>query len=79
LEKLLPTVTTATEVTDITVNSATCGGEVTFDGNVSVTARGICWSTSQNPTIEDNKTTDAFVYTMRVLPLGSSIIGSGNW
>lgn len=30
-------------------------------------------------TTEDNKTTDAFVYTMRVLPLGSSIIGSGNW
>ena len=58
LEKLLPTVTTATEVTDITVGSATCGGKVTFEGNVSVTARGICWSTKPNPTIEDNKTTD---------------------
>ena len=58
LEKLLPTVTTATEVTDIKVSRATCGGEVTFDGNVEVIARGICWSTSQNPTIEDNKTTD---------------------
>ena len=58
LEKLLPTVTTATEVTNIKVNTATCGGEVTFDGNVEVIAKGICWSTSQNPTIEDNKTTD---------------------
>ena len=58
LEKLLPTVTTTSEVTDITVNSAKCGGEVTFDGNVAVTARGICWSTSQNPTIEDSKTTN---------------------
>ena len=58
IEKLLPTVTTSAEVTDITVSNATCGGEVTFEGNVSVTARGICWSTSQNPTIEDNKTTD---------------------
>ena len=55
LEKLLPTVTTATEVTNITVRSATCGGEVTFNGNVSVTARGICWSTMPNPTIDDNK------------------------
>ena len=55
LEKLLPTVTTATEVTDITVRSAKCGGEVTFNGNVSVTARGICWSTMPNPTIDDNK------------------------
>ena len=58
LEKLLPTVTTATEVTNITVSKATCGGEVTFDGNVTVTARGICWSTTQNPTIEDYKTTN---------------------
>ena len=58
LEKLLPTVTTATEVTDITVSSAKCGGEVTFNGNITVTARGVCWSTSQNPTIEDNKTTN---------------------
>ena len=58
LDKLLPTVTTATEVTDITVSSATCGGEVTFEGNVSVTARGICWNTTGNPTIEDNKTTN---------------------
>ena len=56
LEKLLPTVTTATEVTDITVSSAKCGGEVTFNGNVTVTARGVCWSTTQTPTIEDNKT-----------------------
>ena len=56
LEKLLPTVTT-TEVSDITVSSAVCGGEVTFDGNLA-TVRGICWSTSQNPTIEDNKTTN---------------------
>ena len=52
-----PEVTTA-EITDITVNSAKCGGEVTFNGNVNVTARGICWSTSQNPTVEDNKTED---------------------
>ena len=56
LEKLLPTVTTA-EVTDIKLFSAVCGGEVTFDGNLSTT-RGICWSTSQNPTIEDSKTTN---------------------
>ena len=54
---ILPTVTT-TEVTNITVSSATCGGNVTSDGNGTVTARGICWSTSPNPTIADNKTTD---------------------
>ena len=58
LDKLLPTVTTTAEVTDITYTSAICGGEVTFDGNVEVIARGICWSTSPNPTIEDSKTTN---------------------
>ena len=57
LEKLLPIVTTNT-VTNIKATTATCGGNVTFDGNSTVTARGICWSTLQNPTIEDNKTSN---------------------
>lgn len=46
----LPTVITQ-EVTDITDNSARCSGEVTSDGGDAVTARGICWSTSPNPTL----------------------------
>ena len=53
----LPKVTTSA-VSEITINSAVCGGEVTSDGNGTITARGICWSTSQNPTISDNKTID---------------------
>ena len=52
-EVLLPTVITE-EVTDITTDSATSGGNVTSDGGATVTARGVCWSTSQNPTIDDN-------------------------
>lgn len=48
----LPTVSTA-EVTDITSNSARCGGNVTNEGVTSVTARGICWSTSPNPTLDN--------------------------
>ena len=51
------TVTTS-EVTEITSGSAICGGNVTADGGSAVTARGICWSTSSDPTIEDNKTED---------------------
>ena len=53
----LPTVTT-NDVTNITSSSATCGGNVTFDGGFDITARGVCWSTKQNPTINDNKTND---------------------
>lgn len=55
--KLTPTVTTA-EATSVTSNSAVTGGNVTLDGGASVTARGVCWSTSQNPTISGNHTTD---------------------
>ena len=53
----LPTVTTA-EVSDITATTATCGGNVTADDGTTVTARGVCWSTSSNPTVEDNYTTN---------------------
>ncbi len=56
-EIVLPTVTTS-DVTNITSNSATCGGNVTSDGNGTVTARGVCWSTSQNPTINNNRSID---------------------
>ena len=56
-ELLLPIITTK-EVTNIKATTATCGGNVTSDGNSTVTARGICWSTKPNPTISDNKTTE---------------------
>ena len=54
---VLPTVSTMA-VSSITQNSATCGGNVTADGGTTVTARGVCWSTSPNPTIADSHTTD---------------------
>ena len=49
-------VVTTLEPTDITANSATCGGNVTSSNGdfVSVTLRGICWSTNPNPTFNDN-------------------------
>ncbi len=56
-EVLLATVTTA-DITSPTQTSAVSGGNVTSDGGGNVTARGVCWSTSQNPTVADSKTTD---------------------
>jgi uncharacterized protein (TIGR02145 family) len=53
----LPEVTT-NEVTNIDINSAKTGGNITDNGGFPVTVRGICWSTSQNPTINDNHTTN---------------------
>ena len=57
IEEKFATVTTA-DVSEITENTAVTGGEVTDDGNVTVTARGVCWSTTQNPTIDESKTTN---------------------
>ena len=51
-EIVLPTVTT-NSVTNITSNSATCGGNVTSDGNGTVTSRGICWSETSEPKINN--------------------------
>ena len=52
-----PTVTTD-NVSNITDNTATGGGNVTSQGTASVTARGVCWSTSHNPTIANTHTTN---------------------
>jgi len=55
---LLPTITT-TWLSAITATSATGGGNITSDGGATVTVKGVCWSTSQNPTTALNtKTTD---------------------
>lgn len=47
-----------TAVNSITSNSASSGGNVTFQGGTPVSARGVCWSTTQNPTILNNHTSD---------------------
>ena len=46
----LPVVTT-TAVTGITKVAAVSGGEVTYDGGGTVTARGLAWGTAANPDI----------------------------
>jgi len=51
-------VLSTTEVSDITSSTAMSGGNITDDHDLSVTAHGVCWSTSQTPTIADNKTAD---------------------
>lgn len=53
-----PTVTTQA-VTNITGTTATGNGTVTSDGGGTITERGVCWSTSLNPTTSDSKATAA--------------------
>lgn len=54
---ILPTVTT-TAVENISTIVATSRNNINNDGNVPVTQRGVCWSTSPNPTIANNITID---------------------
>jgi len=54
----LPTLTT-TNVSSLTTNDAVSGGNITNSGSQPVTSRGVCWSTSPNPTISlSTKTSD---------------------
>jgi|WetSurMetagenome_2_1015567.scaffolds.fasta_scaffold00649_3 uncharacterized protein (TIGR02145 family) len=50
---------TTTAVTSVTLTTAVSGGNITANGGGNVTARGVCWSTSLNPTVGAlNTTTD---------------------
>ena len=44
--------------TSISATSAISGGNITNDGGATITARGVCWSTSSTPTILNSKTND---------------------
>lgn len=55
--ELTPILTTS-EASAITQTSASSGGNITVGGGSTISARGVCWSTSANPTIEGNKTSD---------------------
>ncbi|MCF8321318.1 MAG: DUF1566 domain-containing protein [Flavobacterium sp.] len=47
---VLPTVQ-STAISSLLTTSAVSGGNVTADGGATVTARGVVWSTSSNPTV----------------------------
>ena len=60
------------EITEITSNSALCGGEVTTDSGSEVVDRGVCWSKTYPSTIEDYKVSSGFgvgAYTVNLTDL----------
>lgn len=68
---------TTTVVSNISTTSAVSGGNIISDGGEKITAKGVCWSTSPNPTIADNKTINgsgigSFVSNITGLSLGST-------
>jgi hypothetical protein len=58
-EKPVPPVVSTTTATAITTTTAVSGGNVTDDGGSSIISRGICWNTSDNPVITNNKTSES--------------------
>ena len=47
-------------VTNVKSSRATCGGNVTYSGGAYITARGVCYGTSPNPTLSDSHTDDGY-------------------
>ncbi len=76
---LTPPVIISPTATNITVNSAILGGNITSDGGSPVTERGTVWNTTGSVTIDDNKlaeggtTTGIFTHLRSGLPEGTQI------
>jgi len=74
-DKPEPATLSTTEATEITSNSIATGGNITLDGGADITARGVCWSTSQNPTIAGPKVqsaTGSGIFTVSITGLTPS-------
>ncbi|MFT6746443.1 MAG: hypothetical protein ACJAZ2_000782 [Glaciecola sp.] len=52
-----PTLST-TAISSITCSTASSGGYTISDNGSSITAKGVCWNTSTNPTISNSKTSN---------------------
>ena len=73
----IPQLTTSA-VSKITISTATAGGEISANGGSDVSARGVCWNTSGDPTVSDNHTIDgsglgSFVSDLDNLPKNVTI------
>ena len=53
-----PPIVITTDVSGISKTTVSIGGAVTDDGGAEITDMGVCWSTSPNPTISSNKTSN---------------------
>jgi hypothetical protein len=56
-KKDVPVLTTL-EISNITKTSATSGGNITYEGSSPVIVKGLCWSSSSMPSVDNNKTND---------------------
>jgi len=54
----LPNIHTQEIIHNIKVSSSSIGAYINSDGGAAITAQGVCWSISPNPTITDSKTSE---------------------
>ncbi|MGC9151283.1 MAG: pectinesterase family protein [Microbacter sp.] len=94
MSQLTVPVVTTNAVTAILAKTATGGGNVTDWGGSPVTSRGICWSQTANPTINDSISTNGIgtgaftsslfqlipsaTYHVRAFAINSTGVGYGN-
>jgi len=74
--KVAPTVSISA-VTNITTTGASSGGDIISEGGMPVTAKGVCWSKNQNPTIADSKTNDGSgtgIFTSSITGLSPGVV-----
>jgi hypothetical protein len=55
---VIPITISTGSVTELAATSAKVSGNITNAGGGTVTSRGICWSTTPNPTVNSSKTTE---------------------
>jgi hypothetical protein len=55
---VIPVTISTGSVTEIAATSTKVSGNITNAGGGTVTSRGICWSTTPNPTVNSSKTTE---------------------
>lgn len=68
---------TTTAATSVTASSAIVGGNISADGGAAITARGICWAKTENPTTSGSHSTDgtgtgSFTHTLQQLELNTT-------
>ncbi|MCK5147568.1 LamG domain-containing protein [bacterium] len=71
-----PPVVTTSNISNVTGNCATSGGEDLKNNGYAITSKGVCWSTSSDPTTSNSHTNDGTGtddYTSSITGLNSTI------
>jgi uncharacterized protein (TIGR02145 family) len=57
-EKPVPPVISTVDVSEISTTTAISGGNISDEGGAPIISKGVCWNTTNDPTIDQTKTTE---------------------